>query len=77
MKPIIKISKYNNNINLKENLNYIIYPYIKNNNKIIPYTEKELKENFPKTYKYLLLNKTELEKRDLRGKTKWYEYGRM
>jgi adenine-specific DNA-methyltransferase len=38
--------------------------------------EEKIKNNYPNGYKYLLSKKEELILRDLRGSTKWYEYGR-
>lgn len=66
--------------NLKST-NYVIFPYI--NGKIIH--EKEMKENYPNTWRYLhyfkdkLLPKSLGGKRDVRGNEgdfEWYQYGR-
>ena len=40
-----------------------------------PKTEEELAK-YPKTYEYLLANKTRLLNRSLAGNTKWFQYGR-
>lgn len=77
-RDIIKpnILKYEHEIeSVKEKL---IYPYT---NGIIPLSlmkENYLKENFPKAYKYLLVNKEDLQKRD-KGNGDygaWYAFGR-
>ncbi|MEO1958058.1 MAG: N-6 DNA methylase, partial [Nautiliaceae bacterium] len=67
LKKIIKVSTYKN----EEDMEYILFPY--KENKLI--NEKELKEIYPFAYNYLLSNKEELLKRDLRG-AKWYAFGR-
>jgi len=52
---------------------YVIYPYNKITNRVIP--EKELKENFPFVYNYLLQNKHKLQGRSYFEKSNkiWYE----
>ena len=52
---------------------YVIYPYNKITNKVI--NEKELKENFPYVYNYLLQNKHKLQGRSYFDKSNknWYE----
>ena len=75
IKPIIKASKYNVDDIVTE---YIIFPYIKVDNKYVEMKEEYLLTNFPKTYQYLLNNKTALLNRD-KGKTvkyAWYAFGR-
>lgn len=66
--------------NLKST-NYVIFPYV--NGKIIH--EKEMRENYPNTWKYLYYSKDKLlpkslgGKRDVRGNEgdfEWYQYGR-
>jgi adenine-specific DNA-methyltransferase len=49
----------------------IVWPYI--NSKLI--SEIDLEKQYPKTYSYLLLNKSILEDRSLKG-SKWFEYAR-
>jgi Eco57I restriction-modification methylase len=60
--------------NSKQN-KFIIFPYDNNGNII---DEDIFKNNNPKTYKYLLNNKIELNKRDNGNKIypKWYSFGR-
>lgn len=73
--PYLKLTKIKSQKDL-ENINYMIFPY-KNDKKII--SEEELKNNYPLTYKYLLITKNRLLERD-KGKTEkyesWYAYGR-
>lgn len=72
--PYLKLSKIKNND--LSNINYMIYPYDKNK-KII--NEEILKNEYPLTYKYLLIVKNRLKQRD-KGKVEnyesWYAYGR-
>jgi len=56
---------------------YVIYPYYERDGKTFIYSEKELKEKFPKAYKYLKTNEKELaERKDSRTtfaeKGNWY-----
>lgn len=56
---------------------YVIYPYYEKDGKTFIYSEKELKEKFPKAYKYLKSNEKELaERKDSRTtfaeKGNWY-----
>jgi len=71
LKKIIKASTFK--WNLEKELEYIIFPYDEEWN---VYKENILKEKYPYTYNYLLNNKTELLKRDLKKDTKWYEFWR-
>ncbi len=71
--PVVKGSTYKGR---KGDVEYIIFPYKKYNNKYAPLSESELKRDFPNTYKYLLHHKDDLLKRDIRKDTKWYEFGR-
>jgi len=73
LRKIIKVSKYNGEIN-----EYIIFPYKKTDTKIEIIPENELKNNYPLTYDYLLSLKEILLKRD-KGKKSypaWYAFGR-
>lgn len=64
---------------------YVLYPYRFESGKTVLIQEKELNENFPKAYQYLLSHKTELENRkDSRdtflGRSDWYcltRYGQI
>lgn len=49
-----------------------IYPYING----VVVDEDKLKNDYPKTYAYLLSHKEELLARSITGNTKWYQYGR-
>ncbi len=76
LKPIIKVSTLKNSDEpIKE---YILFPYKndKNGTKIIH--EKELKNKFPLSYKYLKSIKNILDKRDngKPNKVAWYAFGR-
>ena len=54
----------------------IIFPYKKKDEKYIPFTEEELKNNFPKAYEYLYKYKKELENRSLEKNTPWFCFAR-
>jgi len=71
LKKVVKGSTYKWN---KSEIEYIIFPYFKKNNRFVPIPEKELKNKFPKTYDYLLLHKEELLKRN--SDKNWYEFWR-
>lgn len=77
-RDIIKpnILKYEHEIeSVKEKL---IYPYTNGINPLSLMKEDYFKENFPKAYKYLLVNKEDLQKRD-KGNGDygaWYAFGR-
>lgn len=75
LKPIIKASKYNAGDIITE---YIIFPYVKVNNKYVEMEEEYFSTNFPNAYQYLLNNKTVLLNRDKGKEVKysWYAFGR-
>ena len=54
----------------------ILFPYQKVNSRWVVITEKEMKQNYPYAWKYLLKHKNELQKRDMDKGALWYEYGR-
>lgn len=54
----------------------IIFPYFFENEKLLHYTQSELKKKFPYAYKYLEDNKSKLLNRCSEKNAKWYEYGR-
>ena len=68
IKPIIKGSTL-------EEL-YIIFPYKKDDGRIVPYKEEELKSKYPLAYKYFLDKKDLLLNRSIEKNKNWYEYGR-
>lgn len=70
---VVKWSTYKGN---KTDIQFIIFPYKKVNNKYIVIQELEMQNKYPKTYEYLLQNKEELLKRDIDKWALWYEYGR-
>lgn len=73
LKTIIKISTFKGIIDYNTK---IIYPYKLIDGKYIIIDEDEMKEFYPKTYDYFLLNKTELDKRDSDKNSMWYAFGR-
>ena len=54
---------------------YIIFPYKKDNDKIIAMEESELQQ-YPYAYQYFLSIKDILINRDMDKNINWYEYGR-
>ena len=73
VKKIIKASTFKGDLKKYE---YIIFPYQLVKNRYVAYSEHYIGSNFPKAYKYLLDNRSELEKRDLDHGVKWFEFGR-
>ncbi|HCD5200358.1 MULTISPECIES: Eco57I restriction-modification methylase domain-containing protein [Vibrio harveyi group] len=59
---------------------WLIYPYYDKNNKISLYSEEEMSNLFPYTYKYLKNYRERLSNRSITGGKKeertWYQYGR-
>jgi len=77
-KPIIKISEWNDEFEMKKNKKRIIFPYKKIDDKFVIIDEEEMKNKYPKAYNYLLKHKKELLSRN-KGKLKlkyFYEWGR-
>lgn len=58
------------------NKEYIIFPYMVRNNRVINYSDEDFKKKYPGAYIYLKENKEELEKRDADKSAKWFEFGR-
>ena len=78
VKPIYKIPELKKCENENDAMQYIIFPYFKDNGIYKLIDENELKEKYPKAYMYLEQMKSELNKRD-KGKENpygWYAYGR-
>lgn len=78
VKPIYKVPELKKCQNENEAMQYIIFPYFKDNGTYKLIEEKDLEEKFPKAYIYLEEMKSELDKRD-KGKGNpygWYAYGR-
>lgn len=73
LKKIVKGSRYKGGVN---EIEYILFPYSYNGKKYQALPEEVLKKHLPNAYKYLLLNKQELEKRDLDKGVAWFEFGR-
>lgn len=63
---------------IKNNTEYIIFPYTSDNGQQMVIKEDLFQRKYPYTYNYLLSNKEELAKRDNGHKEypKWYAYGR-
>ena len=77
-RKIVKISSMKNEKQIKSDKRRIIFPYIKENGKFKIMSEKYLKEKYPNCYEYLLIARSELEKRD-KGKKSypvWFAWGR-
>ena len=78
VKPIYKVPELKKCQNENEAMQYIIFPYFKDNGTYKLIEEKDLEEKYPKAYIYLEEMKSELDKRD-KGKGNpygWYAYGR-
>ena len=73
LKKIVKGSRYKGN---EKDVMWIVFPYKLMNNRYVAISESELSMKYPKTYKYFLSYKTELEARDLDKGVLWYEFGR-
>ena len=76
LKPIVKGSKLKHSEEkIKE---YVLFPYRQLNGKHVIISERELKENYPFAYDYLLSVKPELDKRDngIPNAVAWYAFGR-
>ncbi len=58
------------------NREYIIFPYMIRNHRVINYSDEEFKKKYPGAYIYLKENKEELKKRDADKSAKWFEFGR-
>lgn len=78
VKPIYKIPELKKCENENNAMQYIIFPYFKDNGTYKLIDENDLEEKYPKAYAYLKQMKSELDKRD-KGKRNpygWYAYGR-
>lgn len=73
LKKIVKASTYKG----KKNYSYVLFPYLKINNKLLPMAEAFIQKEYPFAYAYLLKNKEELLKRDMEaGAKEWFQFGR-
>jgi predicted RNA methylase len=54
----------------------IIFPYKREDGKIVHYVESEFKKKYPKAWEYLHKYNKELGKRKADERAKWFEYGR-
>lgn len=75
LKPFINGTHIKNS-KILESDSYIIFPYIRINNKLEPISENVLSLKYPLCYKYLVERKNVLSQRSLQNNTKWYEYSR-
>ncbi len=73
LKVVVKGSRFKGEIDYSEQ---ILFPYQLENNRYCAISESNLEQNYPHTYRYLLLNKEELQQRDLDKGALWYEFGR-
>lgn len=73
LKKIVKGSRYKGD---KNQMEWILFPYEKVQNRFVPISEEKLSDNYPKAYQYLLSHKEELQKRDMDKGALWYEFGR-
>ena len=77
-RKVVKISSINKESEIENDNRRIIFPYKKQSDKFIVFSEEELKNNYPNCYSYLLDTKKELETRD-KGKKNypiWFSWGR-
>jgi adenine-specific DNA-methyltransferase len=77
-KDIINPNRFAQKVNIASIMEKVIFPYFFSGDKVKLIKEDELKENYPKAYKYLQVNKEILSLRD-KGKgayENWYAYGR-
>ena len=54
----------------------IIFPYNYVDNRLVKYTDEELREKFPSAYQYLSNFREQLDERESDRSAKWFEYGR-
>jgi len=80
LKTAIKIAEINEQSEIDEKIRKIIYPYKIINNKLSIISEKDLKNNYPKAYNYLLAKKELLLQRSCFKNNKlmpFYAWGRI
>ncbi len=63
-------------IQITGDVKYLIYPYIFDGNHVVPMSNEAIQGNFPKTYAYLLKNKSKLQQRSMDEKSSWFLYSR-
>ena len=77
IKPLIKISELNSDVDIENNSRGIIFPYEIEENKFRPFTEEKFQDIYPQTYLALKLWQNELKLRSSFKKGGvWYEWGR-
>ena len=77
-KDAIKPNILQTEIDVMSNMEKVIFPYRMKENKMSLISEEEIMRDYPLTYQYLSVHKTELAKRDKgqREYAAWYGYGR-
>ncbi|MDO4783428.1 MAG: Eco57I restriction-modification methylase domain-containing protein [Capnocytophaga felis] len=73
LRKIVKGSRYKGNV---EEIEWVLFPYEKVQNRFVVISEEKLQKHYPKAYEYLLSHKEELQKRDMDKGALWYEFGR-
>lgn len=73
LRKIVKGSRFKGIININEQ---IIFPYELDNKRYNVIPEHKLANEYPFAYRYLLINKDELQSRDIEKSAAWYEFGR-
>lgn len=76
---IVNANKIKTAADLSEKEEQIIFPYLQEGNKTTIIPSRELRTNYPCTYRYLLSRKAELDMRDkgeVQGYEEWYAFGR-
>lgn len=78
VKTIYKTPDLKGSDNITDVARYIIFPYKHGDSGYVIIPEEQLKTQYPLTYRYLLSQKAELDKRDKGKKNSvaWYAYGR-
>lgn len=78
VKPLYKVPDLKLHDNIENSKRYIIFPYIKSKNEYKLIDETSFMNTYPKTYKYLKTQRTQLDSRDKGNRTNrgWYAYGR-
>jgi type I restriction-modification system DNA methylase subunit len=73
LKPLIKDVTFSSYKQPNAN-KWLIFPYIKTSNKMVPISEKNLQLNYPNTYEYLKSNKKALIQRSKTNSNSWWLY---
>lgn len=73
LRKIVKGSRYKGD---DSQIEWVVFPYEKVQNRFVAIEEQRLKQKYPKAYAYLLFHREELQKRDMDKGAIWYEFGR-